>query len=150
MRTDLNVHRRSHRSRATIETLEKRTLMSAATDATGLYATVQAQGETTFNLQPIESTAAGVSTRIAFGVPFPRGFVTDLSKVRILDAGGAEKAASVALLTPWRDLGALTDEASVRSALVQIDVAFPDSDGDGDADPVTLKVAWGGAARALP
>ena len=128
------------------ETLESRTLMAV----TPFDVPVVASGETPVTLYPIESVAPGVTTRVSFGVPFPKGFVTDLSTVRLLDAADAEKAVHVSLLTPWRDLSTGTNLPSVRSALVQVDVAFPDSDGDGDADPLAYTVAWGGAARSLP
>ena len=140
----------AHRYMTLTEKLERRTMMSAATDATGFYVPVQLTGETPVTLYPVESVQPNQATRVSFGVPFSRGFVptADLSRVKVLDAGGAERAASVQMLTPWRDLAALVDEASVRSALVQVDVTFPDANGDGVADPVQLRIAWGGAARS--
>jgi hypothetical protein len=128
------------------ETLESRTLMAV----TPFDVPVVASGETPVTLYPIESVAPGVTTRVSFGVPFPKGFVTDLATVRLLDAADAEKAVHVSLLTPWRDLATGTNLSSVRSALVQVDVAFPDSDGDGDADPLNYTIEWGTAARSVP
>ena len=128
------------------ETLEHRTLLAV----TPFDVPVLAEGVTPVTLQPIESVAPNQATRVSFGVPFPKGFVTDLSEVRLLTSTGAEKAVSIQELTPWRDLGTLTNLSSVRSALVQTDVAFPDTDGDGDADPVSLQVEWGRTARTLP
>ena len=127
------------------EMLESRTLMAT----TPFDVPVQTQGTTPVTLYPIESVAPGVTTRVSFGVPFAKGFVTDLGQVRLLD-GATEKSVYVQQLTPWRDMATLTNLASVRSALVQVDVAFPDVDADGDADPVTYTVEWGTTARSVP
>jgi hypothetical protein len=143
MRTDIN-----RRRWTTIETLEGRALMA---DTTGFFPTEQLQGETAVTLHPIESVSPGVSTRVTFGVPFPKGFLStsDLSKLRLLTSTGTEQAVHVQLLTSWRDMGTLTDFASVRSAQVQADVTFTDVDADGDADPVNFKVEWGVTSRTL-
>jgi hypothetical protein len=133
--------------RAWAELLEGRVLLANAAD---FFLPAQTQGVTPVTLHPVESVAPNRSTRVSFGVPFPKGFVTDLSKVRLLNAGGAEQAVHVASLSPWRDLGTLSDLPSVRSALVQANVSFPDVDGDGDADPVSMNVEWGKAARTVP
>ena len=113
---------------------------------------VRLEGQTPVTLYPIESVLPGQATRVTFGVPFPRGFVPlgELSEVRLLDAGGAERPVYVELLSPWRDLSTGTDLDSARSVMVQTDVAFPDADGDGDADPVAVSLEWGRTARSLP
>ena len=129
------------------EPLEGRLLLS-----TGFEVAAELSGQTPVRLVPVESVAPGAVTRVAFGVPFPKGFVpaADLSRVRLLDAGGAERAAHVGLLSPWRDMAALADLPSARSVLVQADVAFPDADSDGDADPLEgWSVQWGTTARTL-
>src|SRR5687768_7154041 len=144
-RRQRTTHRRRG-ARTAMETLEGRRLMAV----TPFDVPVVSAGETSVTLHPVESVAPNQTTRVSFGVPFPKGFVTNASTIRLLDAGGAEKAVSVQALTPWRDLGTLTNLNSVRSALVQTDVAFPDADGDGDADPVRLSVEWGRAARSAP
>ena len=128
-----------------LEQLEGRTLMAT----TPFDVPVESSGSTAVTLYPIEAVAPGASTRVSFGVPFAKGFVTDLSTVRLLGPGGAEVPVFLKLLTPWRDLSNGTDLSSVRSALVQLDVSFPDSDGDGDADPLTYTVQWGISARSL-
>ncbi len=128
------------------ETLESRQMFAGS-----FFVDVQLAGDTPLTLYPIESVPANQSTRISFGVPFARGFVPtgELSKVRVLNAAGNEVAARVTLQTPWRDLNTLTDLNSVRSALVQVDVSFPDADSDGDADPINLTLEWGRSARSL-
>jgi hypothetical protein len=50
---------------------------------TGFFATAQTSGETTFTLQPIAS-AVGQSVRASFGIPFPKGYVTNINSIRIL------------------------------------------------------------------
>ena len=53
-------------------------------------------------LHPVEGVAAGSEQLITFGLPFPRGSITQagLSKVRVLDARGQEIPAFVEQLTP--------------------------------------------------
>src|SRR3954468_18372532 len=100
------------------EVLESRTLLAATPfDVTPITA-----GQTPVTLYPVESVPPNQATRVSFGVPFPTGFVTDATKIRLMNAAGAEQAVSVSTLTPWRDLGTLTDTSSVRSALVQANV----------------------------
>ena len=137
-------HRLSLRvTHTNFEPLEGRRLLAS----TPFDVPVVPTGQTAFTLYPIESVAPNQQTRVSFGVPFPKGFVTDLSKVRLLGAGGAEAPVSIQELTPWRDLSTLTNLNSVRSALVQTDVSFPDTDGNGRADPLSLNIEWGMTAR---
>lgn len=93
-------------------------------------------------LHPVEGVAAGSEQLITFGLPFPRGSITQagLSKVRVLDARGQEIPAFVEQLTPWRHLSnAALDNTSVRVARIQIrralDVVHPNAE--------TLRVEWG-------
>ena len=63
---------RTERRTSFVEQLEGRMLL----DATGFQPDVlQLQGETPVTLHPIESVSPGVSTRISFGVPFPKEFL---------------------------------------------------------------------------
>ena len=58
---------------------------------------------------------------VSFGVPLPSGFLNDPNKVRILNKNGAEIAASVRSLEPWRT-GA--GDGSIRSLLIQFKADF--------------------------
>ena len=98
-------------------------------------------------LHPIEGVAAGSEQLITFGVPFPRGSITQpgLSKLRVLDSRGQEIPAFVEQLTPWRHINnAALDNTSVRVARIQIrrslSVVHPNAE--------TLRVEWGFSNRA--
>lgn len=98
-------------------------------------------------LHPVEGVAAGTSQLVTFGVPFPRGSVTQagLAKVRVLDARGVEIPAYVEQLTPWRHVtNAALDGTSVRVARIQIrrafTVTYPASE--------TIRVEWGYTNRS--
>ncbi|MFA5991421.1 MAG: hypothetical protein WC794_04200 [Candidatus Doudnabacteria bacterium] len=121
----------------------------------GFFENPETQGETSFILQPIESVVSGTTQRVVFGVPFPKGFLpnTSLNTVRILDSQNKEVPVYIKSLLPWRNLSSMTDESSTRSVMVQMDVKFSDTDGDGKADPNQYKVEWGKSNRsttALP
>lgn len=104
-------------------------------------------GSIEVRLHPIEGVAQGVPTLVTFGVPFPRGSITQagLATLRVR-RGGVEIPAYVGDLTPWRHRSnAALDGASVRVARVQIQVsfavAFPQYE--------TITVEWGGSPRTL-
>lgn len=104
------------------------------------------QGSIAVELVATEGVSAGVPVVASFGVPFPRGSlsVADLSTLRVTD-GGAEIAAFVEPLTPWRHRREPTlDQTSVRVALVQIERTF-----SGPGQRQTVTVSWGGAPRTL-
>jgi hypothetical protein len=105
------------------------------------------QGEIEVRLHPTEDVDTGVPTLVTFGVPFPRGSITQagLSSVRVL-RNGVEIPAHVSEMTPWRHRSDVAiDGQSVRVARVQIQHAF--AAGFPASEPVTLQ--WGGVARTL-
>jgi uncharacterized repeat protein (TIGR01451 family) len=129
----------------------RRALIGAAplppVEAKGIFVPARTQGEVSFKLHPIESVQASQSTRVSFGIPFPRGFMTDPHMLRLLDANRQEMRIHTRMLSPWRDLGTLQMIPSARSMLVQAEVTFTDSNGDGRPDPVTLIAEWGRTRR---
>jgi hypothetical protein len=105
------------------------------------------QGEVEVRLHPTEGIGAGSTRLVTFGMPFPRGSITDagLSTVRVL-RDGVEIPAFVESLTPWRHRSnAAIDGQSVRVARIQIShniaMVFPGSD--------SVTVQWGGTPRTL-
>jgi hypothetical protein len=94
-------------------------------------------------LMPTEAVSPGSNTLVTFGVPFPRGSITEagLATVRVLK-GGVEVPAYVDQMTPWRHrLNAALDGTSVRVARVQIHNTFATS----SAESITL--SWGAQPR---
>jgi hypothetical protein len=58
---------------------------------------------------------------VAFGVPFPRGFVTDVANVRVESATGVERAADAIELARWRHFRTpALDGTSIRSVLLVV------------------------------
>lgn len=102
-------------------------------------------GSLAVQLVPTEAVAAGNSTLVTFGLPFPRGSLTvaGLASVRVLK-GGVEIPAYVDQMTPWRHrLDPALDGTSVRVARIQIHHAFAGTSAE------TITVSWGGQARQL-
>src|SRR6185503_6098927 len=58
---------------------------------------------------------------VSFGLPLPFGFLHNSKKVRIVDERGAEVAAVVRSLEPWRTGGR---DGSIRSLLIQFKLNF--------------------------
>ena len=92
-------------------------------------------------LNPGSQVALGQTTKVAFGVPFPRGLVTSTNDLRVTDGAGNEIPSAVRELTRWRTIAPGGGE-SVRSALFYVDVTFA------TRTPGTLRVAFG-APRTL-
>lgn len=67
------------------------------------------------------NAAASGARKVAFGVPFPRGYLTDASMVRIETPSGQEVAIDATELARWRHLSnAQIDGQSIRSVLVTL------------------------------
>lgn len=107
-----------------------------------LFVTPIAQGSVDIVLHPGATVRHGTPVTIAFGVPFPRGFVTSATQIRVTDAMGTEIPSAVTELAPWRSIGASSGPASLRAVLVYVQRSFS------DATPVTIRLEWG-ASRAL-
>jgi hypothetical protein len=104
-----------------------------------LFATVTSPGSVTVTLHPGSQVTLAQSTKVAFGVPFPRGLVTSLSSLRVVDPGtGAEIPSAVQELTRWRTIAAGGPE-SIRAALFYVDTTFQ------NLSPKTLRVEFGNA-----
>lgn len=121
--------------------------LAAATHAVEpFHAPPVTSGSIDVDLHATEVVVANVPTVASFGVPFPRGSINEagLANLRVLD-GGVEIPAYVQQLTPWRHRSnAAIDGQSVRVALVQVEVAFPNT-----TQPRRITIEWGGAARTL-
>lgn len=80
------------------------------------YVTSRTSGAVTVAL---ECTTAAESQRpVAFGLPFPRGFLADAAQVR-LESGGEEVPADVTELARWRHFTSTAiDGRSIRSVLI--------------------------------
>ena len=114
-----------------------------------LMAAAETFGTVDVRLHPVEGVPAGVSQLVTFGVPFPRGSITQagLSKLRVLDAKGIEIPAFVEQLTPWRHVNtAALDNTSVRVARLQIRYSFAAPYPDSEA----IRVEWGYRDRSQP
>ncbi|MBX3268690.1 MAG: hypothetical protein KF729_00425 [Sandaracinaceae bacterium] len=110
-----------------------------------LFVALPATGSVAATMHPNESVALGAPTVVSFGVPFPRGVVDDVARVRVTTADGAEIPAHVEELARWRSLGSGAGfPGGVRAALVQLAWTFT------AREPVGLRVHWGTAPAASP
>lgn len=100
-------------------------------DTTGLFVDLPAEGEIAVALHP---SAAGEQT-VSFGVPFPRGVLSDPSLVRV-SVDGTEVPSVSEALGQWRSLSGA--ETSVRGVLVHARVTFSE-------EPLNAVVSYGAA-----
>jgi len=131
---------------ALILTLTAALSAGPALSAESFLAPAVTQGSLEVTLIPSASVAAGASAVVSFGVPFPRGSISEegLSSLKV-SANGIEIPAFVSQLTPWRHRRSpALNGASVRIALVQVERPFATV-----GAPIAVSVSWGGAPRTL-
>ncbi len=88
-------------------------------------------------LHPGSTVVAGETTKVAFGMPFPRTVVDNATQIVVTDINGQEIASHVVELNRWNSLSGDTSVDSLRSALIYIDVVFP------AITPITVNVKYG-------
>ncbi len=106
----------------------------------------QTSGSIAVQLHATAAVSANTPVVASFGVPFPRGSITQasLSQLRVRD-GGTEIAAYVEGLTPWRHRSsAAVDGQSLRVVLIQVEVSFANP-----SQAKSIVVEFGGAPRTL-
>jgi hypothetical protein len=121
--------------------------VNAFNDENKFFPTPVTTGSTSIVLQPIESVQLNSSEVISFGMPFPKGYISNTSTIRLLDINGNEIPIFTKALTPWRNLLTGEDEESLRSILIQLEVNYTDDDGDGLADSLPITVEWGEVSK---
>jgi hypothetical protein len=110
--------------------------------ADDLFPDMPSSGVVPVTLVPGDTVALGDATLVAFGAPFPPDTITDVSDIRVTDAGGTELAAHVEELVRWRSLAEPAAAGSVRAALVYLEVTFA------TRDPITVDLHYGVARTA--
>ena len=88
-------------------------------------------------LHPQPSAPLGSSVTVSFGMPFPKGYITDPGLIRVLDTSGNEIPAHVRTILLWRDIMSGDTLPYIRSALIQFEMTF------GSRDPVGVIVKTG-------
>ena len=96
-------------------------------------------GTVAVSLHPNHASAIGRPTMASFGVPFPRGLVSDASKLVVRDATGRELRSHVQPVLTWRTLGdRRPSDGSLRAALFHVEVALAAD------EPMQLRIAYNG------
>jgi hypothetical protein len=112
---------------------------SPSVDSGNLFVTVASPGSVPVTLHPGSSAQSGQKVVVAFGVPFPKGLVKDVSSLRLTTTDGTELPSHVVELARWRVLGNDTAGQSVRAALFYTEATFT------SASPRTIRVEFGRA-----
>jgi len=109
---------------------------SQSTVTASFFPTPQAQGQTSFTLQPIESLKADEEVTVSFGVPFPKGFIFDLNNFRVVNSEGNEVPIHAKKTLMWRQ------DSSYRSISVQMNTVFANNE-HGILSPNHYTLEWG-------
>jgi len=102
-----------------------------------IYESLPVSGEVLVTLHPGKSVNAGDTKLVAFGVPFPRSLVSDVSQISITNASNQEQASEITELLRWHSLSDNPNVGGVRSALVHVNVTFS------TVVPITIKIKYG-------
>ena len=106
-----------------------------------LFPTLPPNGTVTVTLHPSGGAPSGSPVVVAFGLPLPRGAVSDVSTLRVLDGSGSEIASHVEELVRWQSLATPAPASTVRAALIYVERTFAGA-------PLEIQVEYG-ATRAL-
>jgi hypothetical protein len=101
---------------------------------------IRKYGKTSFSIVPIESVEAEGPIKISFGVPFPKDYLNDIDKFRLLDEDENEVAIAVSKILPWRYPN--DNLNSIRSVLVQLELEFQTNE-YGLLSPRYFTLEWG-------
>lgn len=102
-----------------------------------LFVSPVTAGTVDVTLYPQSTVTLNQSTNIVFGIPFPKGFVTDSTKIRVLNSSGTEIPSFVMTTTNWRDFQSPSTIISIKSVQIGIAMTFANT------NPVAIKVQWG-------
>ena len=99
-------------------------------------------GSVAVTLHPGPQAQIGSPTVVSFGVPFPRGALTDAAQLAATGADGDELPIHAEEILPWRSWG--TDStSSVRAAMVSVKITFT------ERVPTTITLALGQSGEPL-
>lgn len=98
------------------------TAVAQSVEKGSFHPPIRRTGNTKFTITPIESIKADTLTKISFGIPFPKGYLSDVDKFRLFDENGKEIAIAAKEILAWRTEG--EESHSIRSALVQLELEF--------------------------
>ena len=102
-----------------------------------LFVNPVASGTVDVTLHPQSAAPLNQSVNIVFGLPFPKGFVSSASNIRVLNGSGTEIPSFVTVMNNWRDFNNPSTVVSIRSVQIGISVTFT------NRNPVTIRVQWG-------
>jgi len=103
---------------------------------------IKERGTTPITINAIESVAPDELVKVSFGIPFPKGYLTDINNFRIVDESGDEVSLAVKKILPWRDASADSTTESIRSVVVQLELTFSSNE-FGLLLPRNLALEWG-------
>ena len=109
-------------------------------DNSSFFPDIRAIGRTKLSLNPTESVLENTDTLVSIGIPFPRGFLTELSDFRITDEQGVEIDIYAKTNLVWQAVG--NNDSSIRSVIAQFSQAFS-KDENGKLQSKDLYLEWG-------
>lgn len=120
-------HRLLARSQTTLQLLLIAACSTAAAQAGMAEGGPASSARVAVQLSASASVATGTPAHVTFGIPFPPGATTEVSRIRVLDAEGRELPSDVRELLQWRRLGPGSMTPTLRAVLVSTAVVFDES-----------------------
>ena len=102
-----------------------------------LFVTLTAGGAADVTLHPSAQAVGVANQTVVFGVPFPKGTVSDVNQIRVLDSNNQEIPSQVSVINSWRDFQNPANITSIRSARIVVQRTFSST------TPLAIKVQFG-------
>ena len=137
--TPVSVDAAALRAKQTTVTVARR--VTTPPSANSLFVNLAAGGTASVTLHPSTQAVGVANQTVIFGLPFPKGTVSDLTLIRVLDSNNVEIPSQVAAINYWRDFQNPATVISIRSARITLQRTFANT------TPLAIKVQFG-VARA--
>lgn len=102
-----------------------------------LFVTLPPIGVASVTLHPSSQAVAAGDSVVIFAMPFPKGVVSDLNFIRVLDGNNVEIPSQVSAQNFWRDFQNPTQIVSLRSVRIVIRRTFANT------NPQSIQVQYG-------
>ncbi|MGE0763892.1 MAG: hypothetical protein AB7N80_11490 [Bdellovibrionales bacterium] len=106
-------------------------------NSTLLFVSSPTVGSVNVRLHPSAQAVGANAQAVIFGVPFPKGAVSNANLIRALDQNDVEIPSQVSVLSFWRDFQNPAVQQSIRSVRIVVSRSFANT------TPINIKIQYG-------